>query len=45
MVKLLEEDEGESGDAGTGMCERLARTTLLLGLGGLIDPEVGGELS
>ena len=43
VVKLLVDDEGEIGDACAGMCERTARTTLLLGLGGLSEPEVGGE--
>ena len=33
----------DRGEACDGICERTACTTLLLGLGGLVEPEVGGE--
>ena len=43
VIKLVEDGDVDRGDACDGMCERTSCTTLLLGLGGLIEPAVGRE--
>ena len=45
MRKLLDDGDVDRGEYCDGMRERMACTTLLLGLGGLVEPEIGGELA
>ena len=43
VIKLVDDGDVDRGEACDGMCDRTACTTLLLGLGGLVEPEVGRE--